>query len=175
MYKICKTAKSEERQMEFQNTLLDILEEKKLKEVTIVELCQEMQVSRKTFYQYFDTIEDVLYSIVDRELQKGFLYLEVRPDIEEFFDFWKEKRKLLDILQKNELSQILVERSYFNSNIIEDKCYTITNMKYAGCISAIITVLVLWHHGGMIQTTEEMKEIVVTMFNMSETYYTNLR
>lgn len=168
MYKICKTAKSEERQIEFQNTLIKMLEKKKLKEVTIVELCKEMQVSRKTFYQYFDTVEDILYSMIDRELQKGFLHLEIRPDIEDFFTFWKEKKWLLDILQDNGLSQILVDRTYFYSNITEEKRYTISNMKYAGWISAIITVLLLWHHGGMQQSTEEMKELIITMFHVSE-------
>ncbi|MBR5127607.1 MAG: TetR/AcrR family transcriptional regulator [Roseburia sp.] len=168
MYKICKTAKSEARQMEFQNTLLKMVEKKKLKEVTIVALCEEMGISRKTFYQYFDTVEDVLYSIIDRELQKGFLQLEVRPDIEAFFQFWKEKKWLLDLLQENSLSQVLVDRAYFNSRIIEKERYTITSMKHAGWIAAIITVLILWHHGGMQQTTAEMRELMISMFHITE-------
>jgi len=164
MYKICKTAKSEARQLEFQNTLLRMLKKKKLKEVTIVALCEEMEISRKTFYQYFDTVEDVLYSIVDREMQKGFLYLEIQPDIEGFFSFWREKKRILDVLQENALSQVLVDRAYLCSNIIEEGLFTISNMKNAGWISAIITVLVLWHHGGMQQTAEEMRELILSMF-----------
>ena len=167
MYKVCKTARSEERQVAFQNTLLAMLEKKRLKEITIVSLCEEMNISRKTFYQYFDTVEDVLYSIVDRELQKGFLYLEIRPDVEAFFLFWKEKKWLLDILQDNALSQVLVYRAYYNSNMRDEERYTISNMKNAGWISAIITVLVLWHHGGMQQEPEEMRELILSMFNAS--------
>ena len=88
MYKICKTPKSEARQMEFQDTLIKLLEKQMLSDITIVSLCQEMKISRKTFYQYFDTIEDVLYATVDRELRNGFLCLEVTPEIDEFFVFW---------------------------------------------------------------------------------------
>ena len=71
MYKICKTAKSEARQKEFQDTLLRMLEKQKMKDITIVSLCQEMEISRKTFYQYFDTVEDVLYIMIDREMRNA--------------------------------------------------------------------------------------------------------
>ena len=93
--------------------------------------------------------------------------MEVRPDIEDFFQFWKEKKWLLDILQDNTLSQVLVDRAYFNSNMIEEERYTISNMKNAGWIAAIITVLVLWHQGGMQQTPEEMSELILSMFYLN--------
>lgn len=69
MYKICKTPRAEARQMEFQDTLIKM---QKMKDITIVSLCKEMGISRKTFYQYFDTLEDVLYVILDKELRSGF-------------------------------------------------------------------------------------------------------
>ena len=78
-----------------------MLKTQNMKDITIVSLCQEMGISRKTFYQYFDTIEDVLYAIIDKELQNGFLLLEVEPQIDEFFEFWKKDKWLLDVLQKN--------------------------------------------------------------------------
>ena len=112
MYKNCKTPKSEARQVEFQETLLRMLRRQRMKDITVVSLCQEMGISRKTFYQYFDTIEDVLYMIVDKELRNGFLTLEVKPQIDGFFEFWKGKKQLLDILEKNEMSHILVDRAY---------------------------------------------------------------
>ena len=164
MYKICKTQKSEARQNEFQETLLRMLKKQKMKDVTIVALCQEMGISRKTFYQYFDTIEDVLYAIVDRELQNGFLLLEIGPDIKGFFEFWKKNKWLLDLLQKNEMSELLVDRAYNDMYAtIDAEGYDIRFMKYAGWISAIITVLVLWHHDGMRQTSEEMTDLIYTM------------
>ena len=120
MYKICKTAKSEMRQKEFQDTLLRMLKKQKMKDISIVSLCQEMGVSRKTFYQYFDTIEDVLYIMIDKELRTGFLLLEYDPQIKEFFEFWEKNRSLLDILEKNGMSNILVERAHVFSNITKE-------------------------------------------------------
>lgn len=169
MYKICKTPKSEARQVEFQETLLQMLKKQKLKDITIVSLCQEMDISRKTFYQYFDTIEDVLYVILDTEIRNGFLCLELNPEIGEFFLFWQKKKPLLDILAKNGMSQMLVDRAYNMANLRnEEEMYTIRNMKNAGWLSAIITVLILWHHGGMKQTPEEMQDLIYDMFHVNK-------
>lgn len=167
MYKICKTSKSEARQVEFQNTLLKLLKKQKMKEITIVSLCQEMGISRKTFYQYFDTIEDVLYAIIDKELQSGFLLLEVDPEIDRFFEFWKKDKWLLDILQKNEMSQLLVDRSYNSMHMTLEGISGMELMKRSGWISAIFTVVILWHHGGMQQSVEEMQELIYEMFHIN--------
>lgn len=166
MYKICKTPRAEARQMEFQDTLIKMLKKQKMKDITIVSLCKEMEISRKTFYQYFDTLEDVLYVILDKELRSGFLLLEVQPEIRKFFLFWKERKWLLDILERNGMSQLLVDRSHAmtlvgkEADLIDTK-----NMKYVGWISAIIAVLVLWHHGGMKQSPEEMAQMIFDMFH----------
>ncbi len=176
MYKICKTPKSEARQLEFQDMLLKMLKKQKLKDITIVALCQEMGISRKTFYQYFDTIEDVLYVILDTEIRNGFLRLELNPEIGGFFTFWLERKWLLDILAKNGMSQVLVDRAYtisFSNN--EEEMFTLRNMKSAGWISAIITVLVMWHHGGMKQTPEEMQELIYSMFHVNKDILTKNR
>ena len=171
MYKNCKTPRSEARQKEFQDTLLRMLEKQKMKDVTIVSLCQEMGTSRKTFYQYFDTIEDVLYIIIDRELRNSFLLLEYNPQVNDFFDFWVKNKWLLDILEKNEMSNLLVERAYGFSDISQVNMYTMEKMKYAGWISAIITVLLLWHHSGMHQSPEEMQNMIYDMFHVNKDNY----
>ena len=167
MYKICNTPKSESRQKEFQDTLLRMLKKQKMENVTIVSLCQEMGISRKTFYRYFDTIEDVLYIIVDKELREAFLLLEYNPQVNDFFNFWVKNKWLLDLLQKNGMSNLLIERTYSFSDIYRDDKYTTQTMKYAGWITAIITVLVLWHHGGMKQSTDEMQRMIYDMFHIS--------
>lgn len=166
MYKICKTPKSEARQKEFQDTLLKMLKKQKVKNITIVSLCQEMNISRKTFYQYFDTIDDVLYAILDKEIRSGFLLLELSPEIRKFFTFWKERKWLLDILDKNEMSSILMERVHTIMSSSENfDLFEIKTIKNMGWISAIITVLILWHHGGMKQNPEEMEQLIDDMFH----------
>lgn len=170
MYKICKTPKSEARQIEFQDTLLKMLQKQKLKNITIASLCREMGLSRKTFYKYFDTIEDVLHIIIDKELRSGFLLLEIGTQICEFFYFWKKNKWLLDILEENKISQILVDRAYNNNflNIKESEDYDIQYMKKTVWISSMITVLILWNQGGMKQEPEEMESLVYDMFGAKQ-------
>ena len=167
MYKICKTPKSEARQKEFQDTLLRMLKKQKMKDITIVSLCQEMGISRKTFYQYFDTIEDVLYIMIDKEIRDAFLLLEYNPEVADFFEFWVKNKWLLDLLEKNGMSNLLVERAYNFSNLDRVENYSLQTMKYAGWISSIITVLILWHHGGMRQSTEEMQKLIYDLFHVT--------
>lgn len=167
MYKICKTPKSEARQKEFQDTLLRMLEKQKMKDITIVSLCDEMGISRKTFYQYFDTIEDVLYIMIDREMRSAFLLLEYNPELGEFFEYWIKNKWLLDVLEKNGMSNLLVERAYIFSDLYKEEGMSIQNMKYAGWISATITVLLLWHHNGMEQSPAEMQKTMYDMFHLS--------
>ena len=171
MYKICKTPKSEARQKEFQDTLLKMLKKQKLKDITIVSLCREMEISRKTFYQYFDTIEVVLYIIIDQELRSAFLLLEYKPEVVNFFAFWVEHKELLDILHCNAMSDVLVDRAYNFINVYQDSNYSIQTMKYAGWISAIITVLVLWHRSGMKQSPDEMQDLIFGMFHLKGSKY----
>ncbi len=168
MNKICTTPKSEARQLQFQDTLFKIMAKQRFETITVVLLCKEMGVSRKTFYQYFDTLEDVLYQVIDREVKNGFLRLEVHPEIKEFFLFWKERKWLLDVLEKNGMSHLLINRSYYDVYGSEKDFFSSKYMKKAGYISAILTVLILWHHGGMKQSIEEMEKITMEMFYGNE-------
>lgn len=109
----------------------------------------------------------MLYIIIDKEIRSGFLLLEMNPEIEKFFLFWKERKWLLDILEKNGMSQLLMYRTQtisFAEN--EAELFEINNMKFIGWISAIISVLVLWHHGGMKQSPKEMEQLIYEMFHI---------
>lgn len=166
MYKECKTLKSCERQKKFEQTLIKMMEEKPFEEITVSALCKKMGAPRKAFYRYFDGIEDVLNALLDEILLSAFLHIEVRVELEKFFRYWKEQKILLDILEKNGLSQKMVDRSFalaLSSERLE--VLSGTDMKYAGYVSAILTMVIMWHHSGMRQSVEEMKMLVLEMFD----------
>lgn len=165
MYKRCKTLASSERQKEFEHTLLMLMEKQPFKEITVSALCREMGAPRKAFYRYFDSIEDVLCALMDEILQAAFLHMEVRLEMEKFFEYWKGQKGLLDVLEKNGLSQKLMDRSYtliMTSEKLE--AMTTKEMMYAGYVSAILTLVIMWHHNGMQQSPEEMEELAGRMF-----------
>jgi len=169
MYKICKTERSLERQKLFQTILLRMMEKQKYQDITVTSLCKEMEIPRKTFYRYYDTLEDVLYAIIDSALTEGFLYLEIKADLIGFFTYWRKQKYLLDVLEKSGLSSLLVNRIYnrLNENISKEN-FSNEKLRYSGYIAAIMTMLLTWHHSGMKQSVEEMSQQVKYMFKLED-------
>jgi len=142
---------------------------KKYQDITVTSLCKEMEIPRKTFYRYFDTLEDVLYMVIDDALTESFLYLEIKTDMIGFFSYWKKNKELLDILEKSSLSYLLVNRIYERVQVyIPKQDVSNEEMVYSGFISAIMTVLLMWHHSGMKQSVEEMSQTIHHMFRIAD-------
>lgn len=57
------------------HTLADLLQDKKLNEITITELCRIANINRKTFYMHFSSLEDVFQYIVSR-IRQGFFEIQ---------------------------------------------------------------------------------------------------
>lgn len=171
MYKVCKTEKSAERQKLFQTTLLNMMKKETYHDITVTDLCKEMEIPRKTFYRYYGTLEDVLTAIIDDALIESFLYLEIKADLAGFFGYWKKKKSLLDVFEKSGLSAMLVNRIYekINMDIVNSmKVGTVDYFRYSGYVSAIMTILLAWHHTGMQQSVNEMSGLVAQMFQLKD-------
>ena len=168
MYKLCKTEKSIERQKLFQTTLLSMMKKQKYHDITVTSLCKEMGIPRKTFYRYFDSLEDVLFMIIDDTLTNAFLFLEVKADIFGFFNYWKKHKALLDVFEKSGLSYLLTTRLHERLNKdIQDEQISMQDLRYAGYISAIMSILLIWHLAGMKQSVEDLSEQVRHMFHIN--------
>jgi len=169
MYKVCKTEKSAERQKLFQITLLNMMKKEKYHDITVTDLCREMKIPRKTFYRYYGTLEDVLNAILDEALVESFLNLEIKADLAGFFGYWQKKKELLDVLERSGLSSVLVNRIYAKISMDADhkmKVGSVEYLRYSGYISAIMTILLAWHHAGMQQSVNEMSDLVAQMFQL---------
>lgn len=168
MYKVCKTEKSIERQKLFQTTLLSMMEKQKFQDITVTSLCKKMDAPRKAFYRYYDALEDVLTAVIDEAITEAFLYLEVKVDLEGFFAYWKSKKYLLDVLEINGLSPLMINQLFGRLETRPLKRgITGQELKYAGYISALMSMLISWHHAGMKQSEKEMSLLVKEMFSLS--------
>lgn len=171
MYKICKTEKSAERQKLFQTTLLSMMKKISYQDITVTDLCKEMDIPRKTFYRYYGILDDVLHAIIDDALVESFMSLEVDRNLAGFFGYWKKKKKLLELLEKNGLSTLLVDRMYQLLNEKENmkiEFGSVEYLRYTGYVAAIMTILLAWYHAGMQQSVEEVSALVMHMFRMNE-------
>lgn len=108
LYRKCITEKTAIQQKQITESLLQLMQIKPFSEITVTQLCQHAGVSRRTFYYLFTNISGALYALIDRKI----LEVEIceRNGIVQFFKYWKEQKVLLDTLEKNAMSGLLLER-----------------------------------------------------------------
>lgn len=61
------------------NTLLILLNEKKLNDITVLELCKEANINRTTFYKYYKDVDDLVLKIEESlltDLEKNILTIK---------------------------------------------------------------------------------------------------
>ena len=160
MYKKCKTEESAKRQKQFAECLMQLMEKKNFSDITITELCSRMNAPRNAFYRYFDSLEDVLYSYLDDILLESFLIWEGDDYLIHYFDYWRRHKKILDLLEKNQLSAYLYARGQLLSQKDDSKELEQEEMMNAFYIAGLLTFVTMWHHEGMIKSSEEMMQII---------------
>lgn len=173
MYKLCKTEQSAKRQRDIENCLLELLSTRRYEDITITEICQKMNMPRKSFYRYFDGKEGVMQSLIQHTMMdynavsnvinaKG--NITIKNEFEIFFDFWKNKRDFLSALDRSGLLGHLIESSvsfammgyddmqrYLSDSYDEDK-----RVAYQFIISGLMTMMINWYRGGFAESVESM-------------------
>lgn len=98
--------------------LLTIMEQYDYKEITVTQITQEAQLSRKTFYRLFSDKDQILSLLFEGLFQECFSRIQALDlhhywdVVQVYFDFWEERKELLFLLQKNGLLPRIFERSY---------------------------------------------------------------
>ncbi|MBQ9612464.1 MAG: TetR/AcrR family transcriptional regulator [Lachnospiraceae bacterium] len=96
--------------------LLQLMEHKPLREISISELCQKAGVSRVSFYRNYSSMDDILIQQLNRCTDAWWgTFSQKEPD--DFFrEFWssllgeyRKNERLIRLLYKNDLSYILME------------------------------------------------------------------
>lgn len=180
MYKLCKTEQSAARQRELEQGLLKALGEHKYEDISISDLCQFLDIPRKSFYRYFSGKEGALHGLIDHTLMEfegfsgkgdGRKNRSVEKDLESFFTFWLNHRLFLDVIQKNDLGGILLERSVelslseggmpkrFLSQHDAEKWNYVTMFGICGLMSLVFS----WHQEGFRQSPRQMARIAAEL------------
>ena len=108
------------------NALLNLLEEKDIRKVTVYELCREAQINRTTFYRYYGSIYDVIDEIKD-EFFRSMEELMLKEDVssmqtlEATLVYARQNRRLILILMsvypQNPVLEELMQRSSIQDQI----------------------------------------------------------
>ncbi|PLS08404.1 TetR/AcrR family transcriptional regulator [Neobacillus cucumis] len=131
------------------NALLALMQKGAFKDISVSTLCNTAKVGRRTFYNNFETKEDVLSLIMDgysEEFHELISHAAV-SGLELFFQFWYARKDFLYLLKKNQLLS-LVEDNLLNEmaqNLYKRYPKTIENEYFINIASkSLCSILFTW-------------------------------
>jgi len=179
MYKQCKTEQSAQRQRQLELGLMQAMLTRSYEDISVSDLCDQMQVPRKSFYRYFSSKDGCLYALLDHTMMAffetdanafGLLPGTALGDLERFFTFWQEHRELLDALQRNSLCGILVERATalaLRERLMPGHIRTwapeLQRLAMSFAVSGLLSMVIQWHAQGFHTPPSEMTRVALTI------------
>ena len=173
MAKTCTTEKTAIRQRWIENGLLELMQEEKFEDITVTDLCRHLELSRRSFYRYFNDIEDVLDSLLNRLFQEMVISdssLTI-PEIEKGYDFWFQHRHVLNAMAHSSLQSKIVQYAlkYADEEVLkkhltaDDLGMGLSREMNLFVISGMSSLLISWHADGFQKTPRQMAEIAYRM------------
>lgn len=174
MYKICQSEQSTRRQRELEQGLLRLMLKHNYEDITVSDICDYLQIPRKSFYRYFSSKDGALYALIDHTLALFFEMPTAREDtrgtalgdLSLYFTFWYDNRVLLDALQRSSLSGILVERA--NRFAMQEGHLPrqfkimrpeIRDLAMAFSVCGLMSMILHWHRNGFLISPGEMTRL----------------
>lgn len=176
------TATAQRRQRQIEDCLFENLLRTPWQSIAVADLCRQVGISRKAYYNYYKDKEDCLCSYIDRLLRDSMIHTARNlPDNATaldaaviMLDYWKAQKSFLDALVKNNLTYFLMV-SNITYALEEDRALlqqlstpeVPTDVDIVSCYTAIQLTLVLsWHGRGFDTPTEEMaKKLLRLLFH----------
>lgn len=179
MYKRCVTEQSARRQRELEQGLLEVMAVRRFEDISITDLCLSLNIPRKAFYRYFNSREGALYALIDHTLMdftvdffaEGFQ--ATYSTLERFFAFWRQQEKLLNALERNELSGLLVQRAILLAT--EEEMFPVLffperhrgHQKHVALfvVSGMMAMVGQWHRDHFRNTPQQMAQITAHLLS----------
>jgi len=174
MYKICRSEQAIRRQRAMEQGLLQLLYKRNYEDISVSDLCEHLQIPRKSFYRYFSSKDGALYALLDHTLADFFEMPTTKNkergtalgDLELYFEFWYQKSDLLDALHRSSLSGILVERA--NNFALQEGHLPrqfkklppdIQSLAMAFSVCGLMSMILHWYRGGFQIAPAEMTKL----------------
>lgn len=176
MYKLCKTEQSAARQRQLEEGLLALMRAKRYEEITVSDLCQYLQIPRKSFYRYFSGKDGALHALIDHTLMEFESHTPpyekgekrtLQKDLERFFRFWQQRRPILDALERSGLSGILIERAIdyaltevvFPGRFLPGEDRQTQNHVVMFGVCGLMSMMLQWHHSDYRDEISDMARV----------------
>lgn len=182
MYKQCQTEQSAARQRQLEQGLLEAMLHQQFDQITISDLCVGMDIPRKAFYRYFTGKEGALYALIDHALMDfdTFSNMEnareqqedARKYMERVFRYWVDNKRLLDALERSNLSGVLIQRAIAYTKelntlpqFLQSASRQMRDYAMMFAICGLMSMLVQWHHDGFSETVEQMADLAIRLLS----------
>lgn len=180
MYKLCKTEQSAQRQRQLEQGLLEMMKHHRFEEISVSDLCERMNLPRKSFYRYFSSKDGALFALLDHTLMEfyetgtlmGLRGGSPSEDLERFFGFWKQRRDLIDAMLCSNLAGLLVERSVelakreqLMPGYVRSWEDTLKDVAMSFAVCGLLSMVLQWHREGYKIPTEKMAQTAVIMLS----------
>lgn len=175
MTKICTKEKTAARQRWIENGLMELIQKRKFEDITATDLCRYLELPRRSFYRYFNDMEDVLDSLMnhtflDMAIANGHLSIDM---LEKYYDFWLRQKDLLSALaysgMHSKVSQYALkytdERWMTEYLAAEDFGMDLSREMNLFVISGLSSLLISWHTEGFQKTPRQMAQIAYRMLS----------
>lgn len=104
-----------------QSSFKELLKHKPYQKITISDIADKAGIARHTFYNHYETKQDLLYYVVDSILEEYYGNLEnlnlfgTNPEEERrmhtsFFQAWKDNADVIGLLKSVDLDMVIIER-----------------------------------------------------------------
>ena len=180
MYKLCKSEQSAARQRQLEQGLLAAISVRRYEDLSVSDLCAQLGIPRKAFYRYFSSKEGALHALLDHTLMSFELFAapsgrrrSLEGDITQFFEFWLEQRPLLDALERNGLSGLLIERSLLYAvsgtamprRFLPNDAPSVQEQVVTFAVCGLMSMVLRWHHTGFRTPVAQMAETAVRLLS----------
>ena len=175
---LCHTEYASQKKEQIENGLMNLMMQGPYQDISVTDICREVNIPRRTFYHYYGNKEDVLESIIEAMIQPCFLegLLDFRLGAEyieesllRMFSYWNENnRKKLDALIQNGLESRLItwatrwiqreQGGSLQKNNMDPKMVEIGLMVGT---TDFFSLLFYWSRGGYQETPEQMAKYAV--------------
>lgn len=181
MYKQCTTEATTQKQRKLEQCFLELLKTNSYDSITVGAICACANVPRGMFYRYFDSKKDALDALIDHALVEyltSVIFGEKSETndpmgMKALLNYWKEQEPLLDVLKRNHMESLLLERSI--RCCIEEEPLISRYLAMAGhpaelevvafCINGIVSAIFVWYQTGFAKSTEEMAQILYKLLS----------
>ena len=166
--------------------LINLMEQKNYREITITELAEKADIARPTFYHNYNSIDDILINRMDeafgqyidsvrKDLKKNLGDVDRTMDaiVRQIFVVWQGNEKLFRLLVKAGLTHKMVERfndyvTTLQSEAVPEFHSSVMPQRYLTQFFAAGTVqfLTVWIEEGMVLSVDEAGKIYKPMMKL---------